>query len=55
MDVSIYEVEAEENQVISFKNIPCVRLAMSLIEVVVCRQTEKAYAMFIKNRCGISI
>ena len=44
----IYEVEAEESQVIPFKNIPCARLATKAIEVVGCKQVENAYDLFME-------
>lgn len=43
----IYEVLAEENQVIPFKNIPCARLATEPIEVAKCVQIENAYDLLI--------
>lgn len=42
----IYEVLAEENQVIPFKNIPCARLATEPIEVTNCIRVENAYDLF---------
>lgn len=44
----IYEVEAEENQVIPFKNIPCARLATQPIQVFNCRRIENAYDLFME-------
>jgi len=45
----IYEVLAEENQVIPFKNIPCARLATEPIEVTDCIRIENAYHLFMNN------
>ncbi len=42
----LYEVNAEENQVIPFKNIPCARLATSPLPVVNCVRIENAYDLF---------
>lgn len=42
----IYEVLAEENQVILFKNIPCVRLATEPVKVTNCVRVENAYDLF---------
>lgn len=39
----IYEVHAEESQVIPFKNIPCARLATEPVEVFRCTEIENAY------------
>lgn len=39
----IYEVTAENNQVIPFKNIPCARLATEPVQVTDCIQVENAY------------
>ena len=44
----IYEVPAEENQIIPFKNIPCARLATEPIEVMKCTKVENAYALFME-------
>ena len=44
----IYEVLAEENQVIPFKNIPCARLAAEPVEVTKFIQVENAYALFME-------
>ncbi len=44
----IYEVLAEENQIIPFKNIPCARLATEPIEVIKCTKVENAYALFME-------
>ncbi len=44
----IYEVLAEENQIIPFKNIPCARLATEPIEVMKCTKVENAYALFME-------
>ncbi|MBD5394752.1 MAG: hypothetical protein HDR71_10865 [Lachnospiraceae bacterium] len=44
----IYEVEAEDSQVIPFKNIPCARLAAKPIEVVQCTRIENAYEQFLE-------
>lgn len=44
----IYEVIAEENQIIPFKNIPCARLATEPIEVMKCTKVENAYALFME-------
>ncbi len=42
----IYEVLAEENQVIPFKNIPCARLATEPVKVTNCVKVENAYDLF---------
>ena len=42
----IYEVLAEENQVIPFKNIPCARLATEPVKVTNCVRVENAYDLF---------
>ena len=42
----IYEVLAEENQVIPFKNIPCARLATEPVRVTNCVRVENAYDLF---------
>ena len=44
----IYEVLAEENQIIPFKNIQCARLATEPIEVMKCTKVENAYALFME-------
>ena len=44
----IYEVEANESQVIPFKNIPCARLATKPIEVTRCTKIENAYELFLQ-------
>ena len=44
----IYEVLAEENQVIPFKNIPCARLATEPVEVTEFLRVENAYALFME-------
>ncbi len=44
----IYEVEAGENQVIPFKNIPCARLAAEPVEVTGCLEVGNAYELFLK-------
>ena len=44
----IYEVLAEENQIIPFKNIPCARFATEPIEVMKCTKVENAYALFME-------
>ena len=44
----IYEVEADDSQVIPFKNIPCARLATEPIEVVNSIRIENAYELFLK-------
>ena len=44
----IYEVEADESQVIPFKNIPCAKLATEPIEVVHCTKIENAYELFLE-------
>ncbi len=43
----IYEVHAEENQIIPFKNIPCARLATELVAVTKCVRVENAYDLFL--------
>lgn len=45
----IYEVEADDSQVIPFKNIPCARLATKPIEVVRCTGIENAYELFLST------
>ena len=42
----LYEVFAEENQVIPFKNIPCARLATEPVRVTNCVRVENAYDLF---------
>ena len=42
----IYEVTAENNQVIPFKNIPCARLATEPVKVTNCVRVENAYDLF---------
>lgn len=42
----IYEVHAEESQVIPFKNIPCARLATEPVQVTKCVRVENAYDLF---------
>lgn len=44
----IYEVEAQENQVIPFPNIPCARLATKPIEVEHCTEVVDAYELFME-------
>lgn len=44
----IYEVLAEEEQVIPFKNIPCARLATEPIGVTKCVHVENAYDLFME-------
>lgn len=44
----LYEVQAEEEQVISFKNIPCARLATEPIAVTNCVRVENAYELFLE-------
>lgn len=44
----IYEVEANDSQVIPFKNIPCARLATEPIEVVNSIRIENAYELFME-------
>ena len=44
----IYEVEANDSQVIPFKNIPCARLATKPIEVVNSIRIENAYELFLE-------
>lgn len=44
----IYEVLAEETQVIPFKNIPCARLATEPIGVMKCIKVKNAYALFME-------
>lgn len=44
----IYEVEAEEHQIIPFKNIPCARLAIEPIKVTGCTKVDNAYDLFMK-------
>lgn len=42
----IYEVEATEDQIIPFKNIPCARLATEPVRVVDCVEVADAYELF---------
>lgn len=42
----IYEVDADESQIIPFKNIPCARLATEDIRVVKSRKIDNAYDLF---------
>lgn len=44
----IYEVEANDTQVIPFKNIPCARLATEPIEVINSIRVENAYELFLE-------
>ena len=44
----IYEVDADDSQIIPFKNIPCARLATKPIEVVQCTRIENAYELFLE-------
>lgn len=44
----LYEVNAEENQIIPFKNIPCARLGIEPIDVVECIEISDAYAYFME-------
>ncbi len=44
----IYEVEADENEIIPFKNIPCARLATEPVKVIGCVEIENAYDLFMK-------
>jgi len=44
----IYEVLAEENQIIPLKNIPGARWATEPIEVMKCTKVENAYALFME-------
>lgn len=43
---TIYEVEAEQTQVIPFPNIPCARLGTAPLEVAGYREVEDAYVLF---------
>ena len=43
----IYKVNASEEQVIPFKNIPCARLATEPVEVAECIRVENAYDLFL--------
>lgn len=43
----LYEVEADESQIISFKNIPCARLATEPIAVTNCIPVPNAYELFL--------
>ena len=42
----IYEVEAAQEQVIPFKNIPCARLGTKPIEVIGCTEVKNAWDLF---------
>lgn len=44
----LYEVNANENQIIPFKNIPCARLATSPLQVCGCTEIPNAYNYFLK-------
>ncbi|MDE7194134.1 MAG: hypothetical protein K2O14_09225 [Oscillospiraceae bacterium] len=44
----IYEVNADEVQVIPFKNIPCARLATEPIKTMGCIEVTNAYELFMK-------
>lgn len=44
----LYEIHAQEEQVIPFKNIPCARLATEPIEVSKCVRVENAYDLFLE-------
>lgn len=44
----LYEIHAQEDQVIPFKNIPCARLATEPIEVSNCVRVENAYDLFLE-------
>lgn len=44
----IYEVDADDSQVIPFKNIPCAKLATEPIEVVNSIRIENAYELFLE-------
>lgn len=44
----LYEVEAGEDQVIPFKNIPCARLGVEPMAVVNCVEIPDAYAYFMQ-------
>ena len=44
----IYEVDADENQIIPFKNIPCARLSTSPLQVCGCTEIPDAYDYFLK-------
>lgn len=44
----LYEVDAREDQVIPFKNIPCARLATEPIEVLKCVPVENAWDLFME-------
>lgn len=45
----LYEIHAEEDQVIPFKHIPCARLATEPIEVSNCVRVENAYDSYLLN------
>lgn len=44
----LYEIHAQEDQVIPFKNIPCARLATEPIKVSNCVRVENAYDLFLE-------
>lgn len=44
----IYEVDADENQVIPFKNIPCAKLATEPVKVEKCIKVNNAYNLFME-------
>lgn len=44
----IYEIDAEESQIIPFKNIPCARLATESVKVKKCTRVDNAYNLFME-------
>ncbi len=48
VDGYIYEVNADEAQIIPFKNIPCARLATEPVKPISCTVVGNAYELFMK-------
>lgn len=44
----IYTVEADENQLIPFKNIPCARLSEKPLSISGCVEIQDAYELYLK-------
>lgn len=44
----IYEIDAEESQIIPFKNIPCARLATEPVKVKKCTRVDNEYNLFME-------
>ena len=45
---ALYEVEAEESQIIPFPNIPCARLGTEPLRVTGCRTVKNAWELFLE-------